>query len=86
MLTGEGEGGGGGAESYQRKKACSSINHSIISAFKLGLFGNGIDLSYFILKYEQRPIYLKSSKLNEKLFKTKCSKVESFAQLIYYLK
>jgi hypothetical protein len=28
-----GNGGGRGAESYDRKKACSSINNSIISGF-----------------------------------------------------
>jgi hypothetical protein len=33
LLTGErGEGGGRGAESYDRKKARSSIKHSILSA------------------------------------------------------
>jgi hypothetical protein len=31
LLTGEGEGGGLGAESYDCKKAWSSINHSILS-------------------------------------------------------
>ncbi len=34
LLTGEGEGEGGrGAESYDRKKAWASINHSILSDF-----------------------------------------------------
>ncbi len=31
MLTGEGAGVGGGAESYDRNKAWTSINHSIFS-------------------------------------------------------
>jgi hypothetical protein len=31
FLTGEGEGGGGGAQSYDREKAWSSINHSLLS-------------------------------------------------------
>ncbi len=31
LLTGEGEGGGRRAESYDRKKAWSSINHSLLS-------------------------------------------------------
>jgi hypothetical protein len=30
LMTGEGRGGGRGAESYDHKKARSSINHSII--------------------------------------------------------
>jgi hypothetical protein len=34
LLMGEGEGGGCGAESYDRKKAWPSINHSILSRFK----------------------------------------------------
>jgi hypothetical protein len=31
LLRGEGGGGGRGAESYDRKKACPFINHSILS-------------------------------------------------------
>jgi hypothetical protein len=33
LLTGEGEGGGCGAESYDDRKAWTSINNSILSAF-----------------------------------------------------
>jgi hypothetical protein len=35
LLTGEGEEGGAGAKSYDSKKAWSSINHSILSGWRL---------------------------------------------------
>jgi hypothetical protein len=35
LLTVEGEGGGAGAKSYDSKKAWSSINHSILSGWRL---------------------------------------------------
>jgi hypothetical protein len=71
LLTG---GGGRGAESYDRKKAWSSINHSILYALYqrfLNLYFMRENISHFISIFST--ILLKVPEINVDLFSRRCS-------------